>query len=91
MGPGRLTGMNVEGLTVLMGFKCVASMGPGRLTGMNVSSGSAATSRRARFNGARSIDRDERLATSLGFKATDLASMGPGRLTGMNATTEDPA
>ncbi len=35
-------------------------MGPGRLTGMNVSRTSPGSAKSPRFNGARSIDRDER-------------------------------
>ncbi len=42
-----------------------------------------------RFNGARSIDRDER--TPITFpSASAPASMGPGRLTGMNAAGASP-
>ncbi len=41
--------------------------------------------RDARFNGARSIDRDERLALLAKVGDEPGASMGPGRLTGMNA------
>ncbi len=60
-------------------------MGPGRLTGMNVAPNSPIRGQNEhRFNGARSIDRDER-GGSMGVVLVNLeASMGPGRLTGMN-------
>ncbi len=59
-------------------------MGPGRLTGMNVAGSEAARANAGRFNGARSIDRDERaVVPDVGDVAVS-ASMGPGRLTGMN-------
>ncbi len=38
-----------------------------------------------RFNGARSIDRDERVGGAARRVPQHPASMGPGRLTGMNA------
>ncbi len=45
----------------------------------------AAGSSTPRFNGARSIDRDERKPDRRPVRADRGASMGPGRLTGMNA------
>ncbi len=60
-------------------------MGPGRLTGMNGLSGRGGSScTRPCFNGARSIDRDERHAPTVPRHIAVSASMGPGRLTGMN-------
>ncbi len=60
-------------------------MGPGRLTGMNDGMGSGPPPSTPCFNGARSIDRDERCWKCSGRGWTWPASMGPGRLTGMNA------
>ncbi len=60
-------------------------MGPGRLTGMNAGrQQSRRLFRRRRFNGARSIDRDERPVRAAAGSGERAASMGPGRLTGMN-------
>ncbi len=59
-------------------------MGPGRLTGMNAGVSLGIRSERARFNGARSIDRDERRRSAGARQGRRGASMGPGRLTGMN-------
>ncbi len=61
-----------------------ASMGPGRLTGMNDRASWLRTMRPLRFNGARSIDRDERRLRFEKAYVQHTASMGPGRLTGMN-------
>ncbi len=61
MGPGRLTGMNVDG-GAADPKEHVASMGPGRLTGMNAFGSWRSGRSSTRFNGARSIDRDERRA-----------------------------
>ncbi len=85
MGPGRLTGMNAEYPD--HGPDLEASMGPGRLTGMNVLKWVRAHDVDLQgFNGARSIDRDERwLQAKARRSASSAASMGPGRLTGMNA------
>ncbi len=59
MGPGRLTGMNEPaGRVGAVGRK--ASMGPGRLTGMNDTQLVTVAGPVTSFNGARSIDRDER-------------------------------
>ncbi len=60
-------------------------MGPGRLTGMNAPLLAVAITREPRFNGARSIDRDERERDRQVGRVAVHASMGPGRLTGMNA------
>ncbi len=65
MGPGRLTGMNVDSKGRLYYSMLVASMGPGRLTGMNADPPGPRRGRACRFNGARSIDRDERPMTTL--------------------------
>ncbi len=60
-------------------------MGPGRLTGMNGRpKRTDPASPRTGFNGARSIDRDERPGGGYGACLPGSASMGPGRLTGMN-------
>ncbi len=60
-------------------------MGPGRLTGMNDPPVIVVAGAMVGFNGARSIDRDERLAWGFAPGGVMRASMGPGRLTGMNA------
>ncbi len=60
-------------------------MGPGRLTGMNAVIRPVSCCYCGSFNGARSIDRDERpWLHPFGRYAAPRASMGPGRLTGMN-------
>ncbi len=60
-------------------------MGPGRLTGMNACAAEIPLCSPMGFNGARSIDRDERvMSTDAPVGGMDPASMGPGRLTGMN-------
>ncbi len=60
MGPGRLTGMNAAPRSQPAPVVRRASMGPGRLTGMNAPAADFAAASALRFNGARSIDRDER-------------------------------
>ncbi len=62
-------------------------MGPGRLTGMNDGPPPHRVARRCRFNGARSIDRDERPVGLRERIKRRRASMGPGRLTGMNGSS----
>ncbi len=59
-------------------------MGPGRLTGMNARWPRPQCSLHDGFNGARSIDRDERAENGRIPLRPIQASMGPGRLTGMN-------
>ncbi len=59
-------------------------MGPGRLTGMNADAHRQRRTAGSRFNGARSIDRDERAARCVVGTLDRPASMGPGRLAGMN-------
>ncbi len=67
-------------------------MGPGRLTGMNATTTSRNSALAAGgFNGARSIDRDERQRDAERHDHAAQASMGPGRLTGMNAPIRKPA
>ncbi len=87
MGPGRLTGMNGYNIIPGIGMCNAASMGPGRLTGMNEPTPVPQTTAMS-FNGARSIDRDERPPTSGVARGRASASMGPGRLTGMNARSD---
>ncbi len=61
-------------------------MGPGRLTGMNGARSRQGARRDGCFNGARSIDRDERRGPSAVLVPREELSMGPGRLTGMNGS-----
>ncbi len=78
MGPGRLTGMNAVDIVETVAHSGDASMGPGRLTGMNATSpqGTPASPRRC-FNGARSIDRDERSGLNRKPRSTEPLQWGP--------------
>ncbi len=54
-----------------------ASMGPGRLTGMNGARQARSAPERAGFNGARSIDRDERRGAAVSYQARIALQWGP--------------
>ncbi len=78
MGPGRLTGMNASPVALAHDAAMAASMGPGRLTGMNDACNAVSCSRiGACFNGARSIDRDERRPRARAAPTTRALQWGP--------------